>query len=319
MGTTDITGTEQASIEQVDLFADTNPDFDPNWFTDADDEPISQSPYLADNAEAINASSFRLPEGLPAQRDGDVIILPGPAAAVRLVSPADVITLAVADLGYKEGPNNDNKFGKWYGVNNEPWCAMAVSYWCHKGGLAAGTFAKAASCTVAMHWAIRNKMWISNPMAGRAGDQAIYNARAGSSSPVHTGIVEASLGNGVYRCIEGNTNANGSANGDGVYRKRRKAERIIGFIRPNYAGIPLVRLSMLKPGLTNPDIRIMQDALEKEFGITLKGAGHYGPVTTSAVANWQMSLGFTGADADGVIGSESAQKLGAKYGFAVIV
>jgi hypothetical protein len=38
-----------------------------------------------------------------------------------------VIELCKASVGYVEGKNNDTTFGKWYGLNNQPWCAMAVS------------------------------------------------------------------------------------------------------------------------------------------------------------------------------------------------
>lgn len=46
----------------------------------------------------------------------------------------------------------------------------------------------------------------------------------------HTGIVVAVNGDEV-ETIEGNTNDNGSANGDGVYRRTRKIARMKGFIR----------------------------------------------------------------------------------------
>ena len=40
-----------------------------------------------------------------------------------------VVDVARAEVGYQEGPNNDSKYGKWYGLNNQSWCAMFVS-WC---------------------------------------------------------------------------------------------------------------------------------------------------------------------------------------------
>jgi hypothetical protein len=38
---------------------------------------------------------------------------------------------AAGELGYKESPagSNHQKFGVWYGVDRQPWCAMFVS-WC---------------------------------------------------------------------------------------------------------------------------------------------------------------------------------------------
>jgi hypothetical protein len=49
------------------------------------------------------------------------------AEAVVAIAKAEV------DAKYKEGVNNDTKYGKWYGLNNQPWCAMYVS-WCFKRG-----------------------------------------------------------------------------------------------------------------------------------------------------------------------------------------
>jgi hypothetical protein len=38
-------------------------------------------------------------------------------------------------VGYTEGANNDTTFGKWYKLNHQPWCAMAVSKIFHEAGL----------------------------------------------------------------------------------------------------------------------------------------------------------------------------------------
>ncbi len=38
-----------------------------------------------------------------------------------------VVDIAKQEIGVQEGANNDTKFGKWYGLNNQPWCAMFVS------------------------------------------------------------------------------------------------------------------------------------------------------------------------------------------------
>ena len=39
-----------------------------------------------------------------------------------------VIRRAEAELGYKEGRNNNNKYGKWFGMNNVSWCCIFVVY-----------------------------------------------------------------------------------------------------------------------------------------------------------------------------------------------
>ncbi len=45
----------------------------------------------------------------------------------------------------------------------------------------------------------------------------------------HTGIVE-SVGTHVVETIEGNTSAGGSSDGDGVYRRTRRFDEIMGYI-----------------------------------------------------------------------------------------
>lgn len=42
-----------------------------------------------------------------------------------------LIATAKAQIGYKEGRNNNNKYGKEFGQNNQPWCAIFV-WWCFK-------------------------------------------------------------------------------------------------------------------------------------------------------------------------------------------
>ena len=42
-----------------------------------------------------------------------------------------VCRLALADVGYDETPVNRTKYGKWYGMDGSPWCAMALSNWYH--------------------------------------------------------------------------------------------------------------------------------------------------------------------------------------------
>ena len=46
---------------------------------------------------------------------------------MQLRTDASLNALEAEDLGYHEGPNNDNKFGKRLGANHEPWCAAFQS------------------------------------------------------------------------------------------------------------------------------------------------------------------------------------------------
>ena len=41
----------------------------------------------------------------------------------------DIIGVALTQMGYTEGPANKTKYGAWYGMANQPWCAMFIC-WC---------------------------------------------------------------------------------------------------------------------------------------------------------------------------------------------
>ncbi len=47
----------------------------------------------------------------------------------------DIIEFARTQIGYKEGSGNNTYFGKWFGFNYNPWCAMFVSWCAAKAGV----------------------------------------------------------------------------------------------------------------------------------------------------------------------------------------
>lgn len=153
-----------------------------------------------------------------------------------------LLEVARDQLGYHEGWNgrhwtNANKFGAAFGADQQPWCAWFVRWCMEHAKVQPGSFPLSGSCTTNMEWAKAHRRWFTT--GGRAGDIAIFNSRVGGMRAVHTGIVERVVSTGVYDCIEGNTNTDGSPEGNAVLRRRRKADRIIGFIRPDYAPAPV--------------------------------------------------------------------------------
>lgn len=156
-------------------------------------------------------------------------------------TPKDVLTIATgyADSHYKEGKNNDSVFGRWYGMNHVPWCAMFVSYCFNKAGagsLVAATTSKGfASCSAAVTWFKKGKRLVAVRDA-QPGDVVFMNF-AGGSSPDHVGIViENDKKTKTLQTVEGNTvNPNGKGdqvNGDGVYYKTRPYRYIVAVARP---------------------------------------------------------------------------------------
>jgi hypothetical protein len=160
------------------------------------------------------------------------------------ILPKDVLKIATkfADEKYKEGKNNDSIFGKWYGINNIPWCAMFVSYsFAKAGALAVVANVQTAkgfhSCTAAVkHFAKTNQVIPANKIL--PGDMVFMNF-IGTDSTEHVGIAikHNKLTRKVYT-VEGNTlNPDGTgvqANGDGVYYKTRPYKNIVCAVRPSW-------------------------------------------------------------------------------------
>lgn len=151
-----------------------------------------------------------------------------------------VITIAKAEVGVKEAPVNKTKYGHWYGLDGEPWCAMFVS-WCFAQ---AGTTALInqspkgyAGCESFEAWAKAKGLTV--PVATvQAGDILLFDfSHAGKAE--HTGIALGYNKNThLIDTIEGNTagdNAGVQANGDGVYLKHRAPTTVRTVVRPKWS------------------------------------------------------------------------------------
>ncbi|MFJ3858147.1 peptidoglycan-binding protein [Streptomyces sp. NPDC090085] len=218
-----------------------------------------------------------------------------------------MISAATAALGYKEGRNNDTTYGRWYGLNYNPWCDMAVSKWAEESGNAAAV-GKFAYCPSHVNWFKARGQWIGWNSAARRGDIVFFSWDGGPVAD-HVGIVtEDSAPGSAVRTIEGNTSSGAAGsqdNGDGVYRRSRARSVILGFGRPAYdqprgyapfPGADWFKLSPRSPLITAMGRRLVA------VGCSAYSEGP-GPQWTDAdrnsYAKWQRAQGFTGADADG--------------------
>jgi hypothetical protein len=152
---------------------------------------------------------------------------------------SSVLKTAESLVGYKEGGNNNTVMGKWYGLNNQPWCAMFVS-WCFKeAGLeklvAAQSKKGFASCAIGLTWFKQNKQIVSVKDA-KPGDIVFFRFSGGN----HVGIVaENHADKGYLVTIEGNTSppkgTGSQRDGEGVYKKTRKVDStIVAVARPRW-------------------------------------------------------------------------------------
>ena len=142
-----------------------------------------------------------------------------------------VLAIARGELGNKEdhAGSNRTKYGKWIGMDGQPWC-MSFVQWCFaQAGVPMPI--KTASCGALMNAAKKSGQWVTKDY--RPGDVVIYDFPGGAATD-HTGIIEKVTLTGVV-AIEGNTSEAGSqSNGGQVCRKTRPYSQIVGAVRPNY-------------------------------------------------------------------------------------
>ena len=152
----------------------------------------------------------------------------------RKVTPEMVLAIARKEIGYKEYPPGSNQtyYGAWYGVNQQPWCAIWVSWCFYQAGLPLpATDRKGfAYCPFGVQWFKQHKRWHKTPQVG---DVAFFHF--GNGIACHVGIVEKVNSDGTITTIEGNTSNGGSQdNGGEVLRKTRRLNAVQGFGRPDW-------------------------------------------------------------------------------------
>lgn len=142
-----------------------------------------------------------------------------------------LIDIARAEIGTKEDPpdSNRSKYGKWFGLDGHPWCAMFVS-WCYdKVGApiqGVGHTRGFASCQAMLKHARDHGLLTDKPTAG---DIVLFDWN-GDGRVEHTGIFVAWKGLVMFSCIEGNTGLLNDSNGGEVMLRQRKRHQAF-FVR----------------------------------------------------------------------------------------
>jgi surface antigen len=156
-----------------------------------------------------------------------------------------ILAIARAEIGYKESPPSSNrtKFGKWYGMDGEPWCDMFVSWVASQSG-AADIIGKFAYTPDHAEWFQNRGQWGSKPKIG-----AIVFYDFGAGRIRHVGIVSHINADGTIVAIEGNTSPTSDADGGMVMERKRAPSLIAGYGYPAYADIePEVPLFTVRIG-----------------------------------------------------------------------
>lgn len=151
-----------------------------------------------------------------------------------------IVTIAKEQIGTTEVPVNKTKYGKWYGLDGQPWCAMFVS-WVFAQASATSLINQSpkgfAGCESFEAWAKKNKMNVPVEQV-EPGDILLFDFNKEGKS-IHVGIaINYNKNTHLIDTIEGNTSgdATGSqANGDGVFLKHRAPSTVRMVVRPKWA------------------------------------------------------------------------------------
>lgn len=137
----------------------------------------------------------------------------------------DIVAVAKTQIGYQEGDNNDTKYGDWYGLPNQPWCAMFVSWCARQAGVPKTIVPNSAKANPGKSY-FNVPYYTSSEYTPKAGD--LYFTKDFS----HVGIVVSVDGDYFYS-VDGNTNITGGSVGVGVYQRRQLMSKFY-FGTPNY-------------------------------------------------------------------------------------
>lgn len=222
-----------------------------------------------------------------------------------------IIKLAKSQRGYHERPagSNKTKYGKEYGMNGTPWCAIFV-WWCFKHAGASELFfggKKTAYVPALADYYIAHKR-IVKKTHGKAGDIVFFDFDHNGNSD-HVGFVWKYLGNGWYKTLEGNTGVGNNANGGKVMFRKRHISQISRIARPKYRKVKTTtkkavtkkkKYPTLRKGSKGKYVKLLQKKLK------IKADGIFGSKTEQAVKTFQKKHGLT---ADGVVGKKTWKKL----------
>lgn len=244
-----------------------------------------------------------------------------------------ILAIARAQVGVREkwfrrwGWSNIVKYNDWYvrrhgrGFKRAAWCHIFVS-WCAEHAGMHGKIPETAWCPDGLEW-FQDQGRATRGGGAMPGD-IVYYIRRGSAR--HVGLVESATRTHVVT-IEGNTNTSGAAQGNGVYRLRRRIDGSMWFGHPDYSGTATAHKSArwdgksypgsaaFRLGSRHPAVRLLgQRLVAHGYGRYYKiGPGlPMGRADIRACRAFQRAQGWRGKDADGYPGPQTWAKLMAK-------
>lgn len=192
--------------------------------------------------------------------------------------------VAKAEVGYHEGKtsgqwDNDQKYSdelpgfKW--SDGQPWCATFVCWSFWKVGAYDLLPSPSASCDNLAAGFKKNGRWSEYPAKGAV---VFYGV---PSDLNHTGIVVGFNEDFIWT-VEGNTNDDGSREGDGVYLKKRarKGANVIGYGYPKF-----------KEGIESADPKYADDFRPQAMPQAKAEVSLRAAVRAASIAGWAKRIG----------------------------
>jgi cell wall-associated NlpC family hydrolase len=144
-----------------------------------------------------------------------------------------ILQTAIAELGEIEYPLNSNKqkYGKWYGLNGVPWCAIFVSWVYHHAGYPLGKIESPLGiqyCPSALNYFKSKKALTNDP---EPGDIVFFDWQLDGKYD-HAGIyLQDNQDKLTFMAIEGNTAIGNDSNGGEVMIRQRRYKNAV-FVHP---------------------------------------------------------------------------------------
>lgn len=143
-----------------------------------------------------------------------------------------IIEIAEKEIGYVEEKGNDTKFGKWFGFNKVPWCAIFVSWCYHFAGFPLrrmGWTRGFAGCENAVALFRQRNEVTQSPQAG----DIVFFDWNNDQRYDHVGIfVKWVVVGRTFETIEGNTSPRNQSNGGQVMLRTRSVNAGTLFVHP---------------------------------------------------------------------------------------
>jgi peptidoglycan hydrolase-like protein with peptidoglycan-binding domain len=208
------------------------------------------------------------------------------------MSRQTILQIASKENGNKESPANSNrtKYGAWYGLNGQKWCAIFVSWVYDHAGNPLGFIESAngyQSCQGGYNFWKAAGQLTANP---NPGDIVLFDWD-GDGHCDHTGIFEAwkDASKTVFFSWEGNTSVGNNSDGGMVMRRERNRSVVRAFASPHVLDNPSTELvgDNLEKGDINSQVALLQKMLH-DLNYDIMVDGVFGDETVTIIKQFQQ-------------------------------